>query len=348
MATGRSSGTSATTVASPSPKPGRDARLVQQVWNRGPDGVVHRGRDAEATFKKLKDALTKNPRCRSPCHSEPAFYAEQQEVMAHAHQRRGRGFRDHDGARGHFRGGEHAQSRSRAACARSPRCAPWASAPRRWSSRCSSRPCCSAPRRVAGWRPRLCVPERHAEFDDEFPDVQPDHLRVHRDPGLMVMGIIYGLVLRFLRVPAGHPGRALPITRVCASCDEGLHGCPISWRWLWPAPLRLRWRRRHRLGGHRRAHSVRVLHQRCARAEQHVDVAQAQAGVKAKKSGVTDAADARVLSRADALPAGPSPHRHAEIRRPRMPSTTVATKSTTPSVRCRKCRWASTKPPRTA
>ena len=53
----------------------------------------------------------------------------------------------------------------------------------------------------------LRVPEWHAELDDELPDVQPDHLRVHGDAGAHDDAVsIYGLVLHVHRGPrAGHP-----------------------------------------------------------------------------------------------------------------------------------------------
>jgi len=62
-----------------------DVKLVQQVWNRGSSYQSVRARltdESEATFKKLKDALTKDPRLQISIQREPAFYAEQQAVMS--------------------------------------------------------------------------------------------------------------------------------------------------------------------------------------------------------------------------------------------------------------------------
>jgi putative ABC transport system permease protein len=62
-----------------------DARLVQQVWNRGTSYQSFRARltdDSDATFKKLKDTLTKNPQLQVSVQREPQFYAEQQQIMA--------------------------------------------------------------------------------------------------------------------------------------------------------------------------------------------------------------------------------------------------------------------------
>ena len=62
-----------------------DARLVQQVWNRGSSfqSVRVRLTDAsDATLKKLKDTLTKDPRVQVAVTREPQFYAEQQAMMA--------------------------------------------------------------------------------------------------------------------------------------------------------------------------------------------------------------------------------------------------------------------------
>jgi putative ABC transport system permease protein len=61
-----------------------DVLLVQQVWNRGSSFQSVRARltdDSEATFKKFKDALTKDPQLQVDVKREPEFYAEQQEVM---------------------------------------------------------------------------------------------------------------------------------------------------------------------------------------------------------------------------------------------------------------------------
>jgi len=62
-----------------------DAHYVQQVWNRGSSYQSVRARladDSEATFKKFKDALTKDPRIQVSVQREPEFYAEQQAIMA--------------------------------------------------------------------------------------------------------------------------------------------------------------------------------------------------------------------------------------------------------------------------
>lgn len=62
-----------------------DARLVQQVWNRGASFQSVRARladESDATLKKLKDSLTKDPRVQVAVKREPEFYAEQQAVMA--------------------------------------------------------------------------------------------------------------------------------------------------------------------------------------------------------------------------------------------------------------------------
>jgi len=61
-----------------------DVLLVQQVWNRGASYQSVRARltdESEATFKKFKDSLTKNPQLQVDVKREPEFYAEQQEVM---------------------------------------------------------------------------------------------------------------------------------------------------------------------------------------------------------------------------------------------------------------------------
>ena len=62
-----------------------DARLVQQVWNRGTSFQSVRVRltdESDATFKKVKDNLTKNPQLQVAVTREPQFYAEQQEMMS--------------------------------------------------------------------------------------------------------------------------------------------------------------------------------------------------------------------------------------------------------------------------
>lgn len=62
-----------------------DVRLVQQVWNRGTSFQSVRVRltdESEATFKKLKDNLTKNPQLQVAVTPEPQFYAEQQALMS--------------------------------------------------------------------------------------------------------------------------------------------------------------------------------------------------------------------------------------------------------------------------
>jgi putative ABC transport system permease protein len=62
-----------------------DARLVQQVWNRGTSFQSVRVRltdESDATLKKLKDELTKNPQLQVAVTREPQFYAEQQEMMS--------------------------------------------------------------------------------------------------------------------------------------------------------------------------------------------------------------------------------------------------------------------------
>ncbi len=62
-----------------------DARLVQQVWKRGQSFQSVRARltdESDATLKKLKDTLTKDPRVQVVIQREPAFYAEQQAMMS--------------------------------------------------------------------------------------------------------------------------------------------------------------------------------------------------------------------------------------------------------------------------
>jgi putative ABC transport system permease protein len=62
-----------------------DVRLVQQVWNRGTSFQSVRVRltdESEATFKMLKDSLTKNPQLQVAVTREPEFYAEQQALMS--------------------------------------------------------------------------------------------------------------------------------------------------------------------------------------------------------------------------------------------------------------------------
>src|SRR5688572_9065020 len=62
-----------------------DVRLVQQAWNRGASFQSVRVKltdESEATFKKLKDALTKDPRLQVDVKREPEFYAEQQAAMS--------------------------------------------------------------------------------------------------------------------------------------------------------------------------------------------------------------------------------------------------------------------------
>jgi len=62
-----------------------DVRLVQQAWNRGSSFQSVRLKltdDSDATFKKLKDALTKDPRLQVDVKREPEFYAEQQAAMS--------------------------------------------------------------------------------------------------------------------------------------------------------------------------------------------------------------------------------------------------------------------------
>ncbi len=62
-----------------------DVLLVQQVWNRGSSYQSVRARltdDTDATFKKFKDALTKDPQLQVDVKREPEFYAEQQKVMS--------------------------------------------------------------------------------------------------------------------------------------------------------------------------------------------------------------------------------------------------------------------------
>ena len=79
-----------------------DARLVQQVWNRGTSFQSVRARLADAsdaTLKKLKDTLTKDPRVQVAIQREPAVLRGTAGHHVDAHQRRGLGVRDHDGPR---------------------------------------------------------------------------------------------------------------------------------------------------------------------------------------------------------------------------------------------------------
>ncbi len=62
-----------------------DSHLVQQVWNRGTSFQSVRVRltdESEATLKKFKDTLTKDPRLQVSIQREPEFYAEQQAIMS--------------------------------------------------------------------------------------------------------------------------------------------------------------------------------------------------------------------------------------------------------------------------
>jgi putative ABC transport system permease protein len=62
-----------------------DANLVQQVWNRGTSFQSVRVRltdESDATLKKFKDTLTKDPRVQVSIQREPQFYAEQQAIMS--------------------------------------------------------------------------------------------------------------------------------------------------------------------------------------------------------------------------------------------------------------------------
>jgi putative ABC transport system permease protein len=58
---------------------------VQQVWNRGTSFQSVRVRltdESDATFKTFKDSLTKNPQLQVAVTREPEFYAEQQAMMS--------------------------------------------------------------------------------------------------------------------------------------------------------------------------------------------------------------------------------------------------------------------------
>ena len=62
-----------------------DAKLVQQVWNRGSSYQSVRARltdECAATFNQFKDALTTNPQLQVDVKREPEFYAEQQKAMS--------------------------------------------------------------------------------------------------------------------------------------------------------------------------------------------------------------------------------------------------------------------------
>lgn len=62
-----------------------DSKLVQQVWNRGTSVQSVRVRltdESDATLQKFKDALTKDPRVQVAINREPQFYAEQQAIMS--------------------------------------------------------------------------------------------------------------------------------------------------------------------------------------------------------------------------------------------------------------------------
>jgi len=62
-----------------------DVLLVQSVWKRGNSFQSVRARltdDSDATFKKFKDTLTKDPQLQVDVKREPEFYAEQQKVMS--------------------------------------------------------------------------------------------------------------------------------------------------------------------------------------------------------------------------------------------------------------------------
>jgi len=62
-----------------------DARLVQQVWNRGTSYQSVRVKlndESDATLKTLKDSLTKDPRVQVAVTREPEFYREQQAMMS--------------------------------------------------------------------------------------------------------------------------------------------------------------------------------------------------------------------------------------------------------------------------
>jgi putative ABC transport system permease protein len=55
------------------------------VWNRGTSFQSFRARltdESDATFKKLKDTLTKDPQLQVSIQREPQFYAEQQQLMS--------------------------------------------------------------------------------------------------------------------------------------------------------------------------------------------------------------------------------------------------------------------------
>ncbi|HTU65591.1 MAG TPA: FtsX-like permease family protein [Steroidobacteraceae bacterium] len=60
-----------------------DTRVVQQAWRRGNSFQSLRAKlESPAAIKKLKDALTKDPRVRVGVQTERDFYADQQKLMS--------------------------------------------------------------------------------------------------------------------------------------------------------------------------------------------------------------------------------------------------------------------------
>ena len=143
--------------------------------------------------------------------------------------------------------------------------------------------------------------------------------------------------------------RGCPSRRACENCDRsGMDGFTVvRRRWHWPAPLRFPRRRRPTDWSDVEGRIQYAYYTNDARAlEQRAHLAQAQAGRGRGRRRGRRRGLAPLLSRAGATTGSRRCWPRPRSRRRKMPSTIAATRSTTRSTHCRRCRSVSTRPPR--
>ena len=265
-----------------------DTRVVQQAWRRGNSFQSIRAKlNNPASLKTLKDALTKDPRVRVGVQTERAFYADQQKLMSTIINNVGVGARHHDGCRRVVCRAEHAVQRGRDARARDRDAArAWDSAvgPVVFSVLVEAMILGAVGGLIGGLLAFVTFNGMHSSTMN-WASFSQMTFAFTVTPQLMITGIVYGLILTFIAgILPGHPGgtaahhvgfarvvirTAVPGRILGIGAALALAGGFASLA-LAQAPAGL--------GRRRRPHPVRVLHQRCARAEQRAHLAQAEGG----------------------------------------------------------------------